>query len=511
MRSLREGILDGNGVCVEEPRRLGKLGAARWSALSVKSVFRGLRQLVWPKPSVDGAPRQLRPTAYLDGLRGFAAFLVYIHHNELWAHGSLNLRYGPVFENAFGWQDEFHLATFYGIRNFFSGGHMAVATFYVISGYVLSVKPLALIQAGEHLKLLDNLASAFFRRFFRLYIPLVVTCFLFATSWHVFGYWNFATQPKDTYAEELWNLYNEFKNFSFLFKEGDWVWVSYNVHLWSIPLEMRGSIVTFTACLALCRGTTKARLLCEAALVYYFLYIVDAYYCALFIAGMLQCDLDLLARRDGYFPGFLRRLERYKTFIYYHLFLLSMYLAGVPSGSNKIEDLRANPGWYYLSFLKPQAVFNPKWFYLFIASNMMVACIPRLGWLKRFFESRFCQYLGRISFSLYLVHGPVLNVIGDRIYHAVGWTRKLTEDHPEKMAAWANKFPLPMSGPLGLEPAFLLPQLILIPLTFWIADVVTRTVDEPTVKFTAWMYKRIQGGDTPEPKPVDRDSLLRLA
>ncbi|KAK4226569.1 acyltransferase 3 [Podospora fimiseda] len=512
MRSLREGILDGSGVCGEEPGRLGKLGASRWSSLSIKSIFRGLRHLVFPKANADGPPKPLRPTAYLDGLRGFAAFLVYIHHNQLWSHGSVSLRNNAIFENAFGWENEFHFATFYGIRNFFTGGHIAVAIFYVISGYVLSLKPLSLLQAGEHLKLGDNLASAFFRRWFRLYIPLIVTCFVFATSWHVFGYWNFAVQAKSTYLEELWNLYVEFKNFSFIFKEGAWVWVSYNPHLWSIPLEMRGSIVIFTACLALSRATTKARLLCQVALAFYFLYIVDAFYCALFITGMLQCDLDLLARREGgYFPGFLRRLERYKTFIYYHLFILSMYLAGVPSSTAKLEDLRANPGWYWLSYLKPQAVLDPKWFYLFIASNLLVACIPRMGWLKRFFESRFCQYLGRISFSLYLVHGPILNVVGDRLYHAVGWVRTAASDHPEKMEAWSNKFPLPMGGPLGLEPAFLLPQLILLPLTFWVADVVTRMVDEPTVKFSAWMYKRVQGGGQPESKPVDNVALLRLA
>ena len=40
---------------------------------------------------------------------------------------------------------------------------MAVACFFIISGYVLALKPLSLIHAGEHLKLLDNLASAFFR------------------------------------------------------------------------------------------------------------------------------------------------------------------------------------------------------------------------------------------------------------------------------------------------------------------------------------------------------------
>ncbi|KAK3935816.1 acyltransferase 3 [Diplogelasinospora grovesii] len=524
MHSQREGILDGAGG--DNGDRGGSWSFGPTLPIKGNAPLRWLKLLLgWPmrgSSTSSASEKPLRPTAYLDGLRGFAAFLVYIHHHQLWAHASLMNDDNAIFENAFGWQGNFRFATFYGIRNFFTGGHMAVATFYVISGYVLSAKPLALLQAGEHLKLGDNLASAFFRRWFRLYIPLIVTTLLYVTSWHVFGIWNPLCEPKSTYGEELWNWYVEFKNFSFLFKEGV-IWLTYNTHLWSIPLEMRGSMITYIACLALSRATTKARHLCQIALMIYFMYIVDGYYGSLFIAGMMQCDLDLLSRKeqqyDGNgngngssssgFPKWMRRLEPYKTFIYYHLFAISMFLAGVPSQTAEVEKLRANPGWYWLSFLKPQAVFDPKWFYLFFAANMMVACVPRIWWLKRFFESRFCQYLGRISFSLYLVHGPVLAIFGDKIYAAVGWVRPV-ESSQIHMAHWINLFPLPKTGPMGLEIAFLVPHIIILPVTLWVADITTRMVDEPAVRFANWLYKRILGGP-PEPKPEDAMALMRLA
>ncbi|KAK4671491.1 hypothetical protein QC764_606320 [Podospora pseudoanserina] len=507
MHSLREGILDGTGN--DSSSAVKSTGPS----FSLKAILRGLRHILWPKAaSADSSPRQLRPTAYLDGLRGFAAFLVYIHHHQLWAHGAESLQSAVYFENAYGFDGEFRLSTFYGVRNFFTGGHMAVAVFYVISGYVLSVKPLALMQSGEHLKLADNLASAFFRRWFRLYLPIIATTLVYITSWHLFGYWNFACPPKETFGDELWNWYVEFKNFSFLFKEGGWIWVKANTHTWSIPLEMRGSVITYMACMALSRATTKARLVCLVVLVGYYLYVVDGYYGALFVAGMLQADLDLLARREGgYFPGWLRRLERHKTFIYYHLFVVSMYLAGVPSATNKVEDLRANPGWYWLSYLKPQAVFDPKWFYLFWAANMLVAAVPRMGWLRRWFEGRFCQFLGRISFAFYLVHGPILATVGDRLYHVVGWGRPVEAGEVDMLAAWRDLLPLPKVGPIGLEFSFLVPHLILLPLTFWVADIVTRMVDEPSVKFAAWLYKRVQGGGKPEMKPESNEMMLRLA
>lgn len=491
MPSPHEGILDSMGGDLPPKKSLSVLKA-------VRSIF----TLSWPERS----DKPLRPTAYLDGLRGFAAFLVYWHHHELFCHASTDGALFARFEHAWGWKGHFHFVTFPWVRNFFSGGHIAVAVFYVISGYVLSVKPLSLIHAGEHLKVADNLGSAFFRRWFRLFIPIIVTTFLFMTSWHLFGIWLSTNQKEPTYGAELWKWFVEFKNFSFLFKENQ-PWVEVNRHLWSIGLEMRGSVIVYMALLSLMRATTKARLLCELGLVYYFIYIVDGYYGALFMAGMLQADLDLLARwENGGFPHFLRRLERYKTFIYYHLFFVGLWLAGVPSFTRVVDDLRENPGWHWAEYLTPQAVFDYKWFYLFWAANMIVASVPRIRWLKRFFETRFCQYLGRISYALYLVHGPIINTLGDRLYFAVGWIRPAAIDQ-QMLASWANIWPLPRTGPLGLEVSFLVPHLILLPFTIWVADLVTRFVDEPTVKFAQWLYRKTLGGG-PQEKPQD---TMRLA
>ena len=184
-----------------------------------------------------GRRKQLRRTAYLDGLRGFAALLVYWHHHQLWAHeqGSNT----TIMEDAWGYEGNYRFATMHGFRTFFTGGHYSVTVFFVISGYLLSTKPLSLIQAGELGKLGDNLASALFRHWLRLYIPVIATTFLYMTSWHVFGYWTFA-EHKSSFGEELWNWYVELKNFSFVFSTSGDPWFTYNFHAWSIPAELRG-------------------------------------------------------------------------------------------------------------------------------------------------------------------------------------------------------------------------------------------------------------------------------
>ncbi|KIH89804.1 hypothetical protein SPBR_00529 [Sporothrix brasiliensis 5110] len=499
------GLLDGGNAPVET-HELPVWRDGAWS--NEKPNARPMRRFLrsfWNACRLadeDGEKKPLRPTAYLDGLRGFAAFLVYIHHNELWAHAASPNGDNETFENAFGFKDRYHFATLPFVRNFFTGGHIAVALFYVISGYVLCAKGLSLIVAGEHMKLLDSLASSVFRRWFRLYIPIFITTFLYVTSWHIFGhYWVSNSTQHATIGEEWWEWYVELKNFTFLFKEGS-IWVTMNTHLWSIPFEMRGSMICFLLMLATYRTTHFARHVIILGLMFYFLYIVDGYYCCMFTVGIYFCYLDILAKRnDPGFPAILHKLQPYKTFIVYTLFVIGMFLAGVPSQKNDLMLLRSNPGWYYLSFLKPQAVFDPKWFYLVFAAGMIVGTTPHIPVLKRFFESSFCQYLGRISYSLYLVHGPVLASIGDRVYAMTGWYR-VVEDHDKMLEWWINRFQLPKTGPMGLELNFLAPQIIIFPATFILANLVTKYVDEPAVRWPAKFYKWALGGDTTPSQPT---------
>lgn len=449
-------------------------------------MLRRLRLALWPRPKPSASSEVLRKTAYLDGLRGFAAFIVYWQHHELWAHEPQE---NYIIESAFGFEGKYRFASFPGVRLMFNGGHFAVACFFVISGYVLSVKPLSLIQAGEQAKLADNLASQLFRRWLRLYIPLIVTTFLYMLTWHAFGgLWINGADKQSNMRDEMWSWYAELKNFSFIFNMGGKPWFTYNFHLWSIPVEMKGSIAIYTSLLALSRSTTKARLWCSAGLVFYFMYICDGWYCSLFIMGMILAELDLLEAKKQ-LPRLFSRLSPYKNFIYYHFLVIAIYLGGVPSKTTDIKDLQQNRGWYYLSLLKPQAAFDYKWFYLFFAATFLISATPRIPWLKRFFETHFCQYLGRVSYALYLVHGPVLWTLGDRIYTAVGWPGANAAGQLENIPWWVNRLPLPKTGPLGLEIGFLLPHIILLPVTFWCAEMVTRYVDEPAVKFAQNFYR----------------------
>ena len=114
--------------------------------------------------------------------------------------------------------------------------------------------------------------------------------------------------------------------------------------------------------------------------------------------------------------------------------------------------------------------------------------IPRIRYLKAFFETSFCQYLGRVSYGFYLVHGPILWTLGDRLYAASGRVR---EGHSGVVPGWINLFSMPGWGPFGLEVNFLVPQVILLPFTLWVAELVTRFFDEPSVRFSKWIYDKV--------------------
>ncbi len=451
-------------------------------------LWRNLKDNVRPALFVKGGRQKpLHRTAYLDGIRGFAAFLVYWHHHHRWSWEFQG--YVEDMENGFGYNGKYFFAQLPFVRLFVAyGGHFAVAVFYVLSGYVLSTKALGQIHGREYEKLQETVASAFFRRWLRLWMPVFITTFSFLTLQHTFRIY---TDPPrgPTYGSDIWKWYTKIKNFSYIFDSSGDPFFEFNDHIWSIPVEMRGSIVVYTCCMAFSRCTRNARLWLIAGVGFYFMYIADGSHNAMFMSGMMLSELDLLARGNN-LPHWINRLSEYKEVAFYHLLVLSLYLAGVPSETSDVKQLRSQWGWYYLSFLKPQAVFNHKWFFLFWAATFFVASVRHIWWLRAFFESRFNQYLGRVSFALYLVHGPMLQTVGDRLYVMTGYIRP---HYYGNLDAYMNLLPIPHWGPIGLELSFLVPNLICLPLTLWVAEMVTKMVDTPTVKFGQWLYRKTLG------------------
>lgn len=128
-------------------------------------------------------PTRLHPTAYLDGLRGLASLSVCLFH--------YTCNFAPRLEAPYGVsEDKSHSSPLQlpFIRAFINGPPW-VHVFFVISGFVLSLKPLRLARAHNYAELRTTLSSSVFRRGLRLYLPCVASTLV--SFWFMHNNWGF--------------------------------------------------------------------------------------------------------------------------------------------------------------------------------------------------------------------------------------------------------------------------------------------------------------------------------
>ena len=229
--------------------------------------------------ATDKKEKPLHPTAYLDGLRGVAALVVYIFHFGYMWFPFLRDGYGaPGSDNSF-WQIT-------GVRVFHSG-RGSVTLFFVLSGYVVTAKTVALIHRNQqrqreaissgqpqkeqevahgHAQVLLSLSGSLFRRPFRLYLPIVASTLIILALTCLDGTFPEGTGPPHIeggigaqfahWLEHTGHLVNPFRSING--RAGTYS-PPYDGHLWTIPVEFKGSLTVFALLLALA-GVSGARL-----------------------------------------------------------------------------------------------------------------------------------------------------------------------------------------------------------------------------------------------------------
>jgi hypothetical protein len=152
------------------------------------------------------------------------------------------------------------------------------------------------------------------------------------------------------------------------------------------------------------------------------------------------------------------------------IFWTFVFIFGIYAGSHPQQGAWSTPGYETLGYWIPnQYGANREIFWLAIGGLLVVFALENAPYLQRIFTTRFAQYLGDISFSLYMLHSQVLYTLGQ-------W---LVPKCMDLTGGWAN-------GQLGFVAGMVLALMILAPFTFWISDVFSRLVDEKCVKFARW-------------------------
>lgn len=409
--------------------------------------------------------KKLSKTAYLDALRGWAAFIVVFYHS-----GRADGR--PI------WQMPFvHL---------FDSGHGMVAIFFVISGYVLSYRMLTLMRKRDFTGLYNALASASFRRWFRLFLPTGL-----ATLFVVFltRTWILHPGPVERFDStwyHLWHWFNDWLESSNPLADIKGWWYPlvfrtvYLDQMWTIPVEYRGSMVLFLHCAICGRMATRTRML-YTSLIIILCYYWQLVYVSLFLFGMLiaESSLENMAAADTandddnntlpttkpWSKASTRTTAFRNTLTTPVLFILAIFFVSQP------ENFGSNDHWPWPSLQR----LVPNWWYpgsdeqfwVSFGAALLVFVLDRSPTLQKPLRWPISQYLGEISFGLYAVHLPIFWALD------MGRIKPWVEAHASHTAVVDT---LTFAG--------------LLVVIMWVADYFTR-IDRYFVRFGHWLQGRL--------------------
>jgi hypothetical protein len=367
------------------------------------AVLAALTPEIFQRRRGGSAHRTARPgTAWLDGLRGWAAFVVCFVHLTVYTHPDLELCHGHqvrpgVYNNS--------PAAWPFLRILWSGGHFSVAIFFVISGYVLTQKMTSILHEGRREDFVQSVNSAMFRRPIRLYLPVALSTLQLLLVWHLLGIATPWPPREPNLFRELIRWWNQTLGFTYFFKIG-FLFTIYNIHTWTIPVELRGSLFVWVWLFVFHQISNYVRILSTAIFLVYMVFWTPGAWYACFFAGMLTAELHTLWSKgtspiplpwDGLFRA-LKARPLFTSVLMHLMFLASMHLAGQPGADLYKEELLYNcPGWGTLGRMIPPSYYDDnsaslqRWFWLFWAAWFLIISGREIGWLKRFFETGFSQ------------------------------------------------------------------------------------------------------------------------
>lgn len=441
------------------------------SSLPSSSTRHALRVLF----NYPEARTNLRPTAWLDGLRGVAAFevLLYHWHLQFW-NFSHNPTYGSTADTRQWWRLPF-------IRNFSNSGHTMVNVFFLISGFVLTQRSLTLIRSQNYDKLYPSISSAIFRRAIRIYLPTCAISF-FGMLLTYIGMTDVGVAGKqDSFILQFVDWFYACRDFAQPFheyyKDSDIIH-RYESVFWTLPLEFYGSMVCYLTLMAVARITHPVNRTAVVVIVTWFALVKANWWTANFLAGMLHAEFSIWQEKTekSWSTG------RIAKCFWAAVFIWAFYVAGLPEAQ---YDKYSLPGfdWYYSHVPNSwREVENGGRFWWMISGICLTVSISQLQTLKHIFETRICQYIGRISFMLYLVHPYVFNTVG-------------------KM--WKNNLQMFLGTEEGHLPNSDIPKIVLhgpwwyvwylgfwvvmLPVVLVVSGQVTKYIDDPSMRFAKWL------------------------
>ena len=323
---------------------------------------------------------------YLEGIRGVAAFIVILHHLRCaFCFNFDKTIYLSILESTHsqGFANFVH-----SILNILLDGNLAVYIFWFMSGYVISIR-LFTSESKTYL------VGAFTKRYTRLAIPalcsILVAFFLMRFQWmYNVQLSHIVTDPSS--IKWLGERFNFDPNFFKAIKSAVWgtffqfTEPSYNSSLWTMNPELYGSLFCFA--LFGVFGTSPKRCIFYA-LIFAIAFKLYLFWLLAFLLGFYVCDLDFSENKFKKYIALAEEKIFSKAYISVPLFIATLVLGGQ----------KYNLGYFNM-----------------VISFCLVFIVMKSPLLKRMFELKPIVWLGKVSFSFYLIHLAVLCSLGCYLY-----------------------------------------------------------------------------------------------
>lgn len=336
----------------------------------------------------------------LDGLRGVAAIFVIFSHITLLLFPYLHM--GSSFDpSPRPWERALLDSPF----TFFYKGTSAVMLFFVMSGFVLSYSS---VRKGT----MNNwsiLLKTIIKRYFRLNIP-VACSIIFCVTLMMLGFftanlvgprndlYNAYTAPLDGIAAITDAFYG-----SIILGNG-----KFNYVLWTINIEFFGSLMVYFLLAGFGRNISLLRMV-TAAIAAYGIHSGTPFVwgIGLFASGVFLATFDVVA------GGSAKR-----KILSCIVLVAGIYLYGFNSESKSYVYIS-----HLLDYANQNGMNLTEGFIVSIIGTILImSCFLISTSPLKLMESALFQWLGRLSFSVYLTHSIILAVVAPFIIERFSWS-----------------------------------------------------------------------------------------
>jgi peptidoglycan/LPS O-acetylase OafA/YrhL len=251
----------------------------------------------------------------------------------------------------------------------------------------------------------------------------------------------------------------------------------YEWTMWTLPLEIYGSVICYLTVMAVARITHPVKRSAVVLLFTWFAAVKGNWWSTNFLIGMLHADFMIWQGKTE------RSLTTSFTVkcLWGGVFIWALYLAGLPDAHYEEYNLPGFDWYYHNTPMSWQGIEGGGRFWWMISGITLTVSISQVPLLRKIFETRLCQYLGRISFMLYLVHMYVFELVGRM------WKNMLSDLVAEDVYSEETKTTTRIARGNGLYFVYFGFWIVMLPVVLIVAGQVTKYVDDPSIRFAKWL------------------------